>query len=348
MSYVLDAPYRVLVAEANSPEWLRGRLGLVGASESAAVLGDSAWGTAITVAEQKWATELVDHTTDLMEFGHLAEPLIEAFLLAHPDRYGWMGEILPSEGLLQSISWPWLGGTLDRQCRTIDAFGNVVLVPLEMKSVNDFVISEWVIGGSDDDEDAHSYAKREYHVPKKYQVQVQQQMAVTGAPFAFVAVWLGKSSIEVIRVERDEAYIAEYLIGKVGDFWNYYVIPHILPPATLYDDLWKIWPGDAALGPITADTDIVDTVGQWRIATTDARDLKKEIAQMKFDITNYMGDHTEMADPISGEIIHTLKPQNTARGTDFDLLQTKHPDVYDEVIRPAGRTRVHRATKVKI
>ncbi len=338
------ALYRVLPGEPNTPEWLAGRQGLVGASESAAILGDSAWGTAITVAQQKWATEIVDHTTDLMEFGHLAEPLIIAFMEAHPERFGWIGQIVEAEGLLQSIAWPWLGGTLDREVITPLGFK----VPLELKSVNDFVISEWRVGGNEDDDDMRAYAKAEYHVPKKYQVQVQQQMAVTGAPFAYVAVWLGKASIELIRVDRDDAYIEENLVGYIGDFWNFNVIPHVMPDPTLYDNLWDLWPGDISLPAVEADMDILDTIGKWRIATTDARELKNEIRQMKFDITNFMGDATEIKDPMTGDVIHTLRPQNTARGTEFDLLQANYPEIYDEVVRPAGRTRVHRATKAKI
>lgn len=334
--------YRILTTESNNPNWLRLRQMGVGASESPAILGDSAWGTARSVYDQKVADEVFDAGSDLMEFGHLAEPLIVEFMLNHPERFGWMGEIVPAEGLLQSIEWPWLLGTLDRMVRT--PLG--LLVPLELKSVNDFVAAEWRPGGEDDDSERRGGAQ--YVVPKKYQVQVQQQMAVQGAPFAYVAVWLGKGQLEVIRVDRDEDYIEEFLVGRIGDFWNYNVIPRVPPPATINDDLWKIWPGDLDADPIVATEDDIDLLGQWRIATTDMRTLKKEIDQMKFDITDRMGDSTMIIDPITKAIIHTLKPQNTARGTDFDLLQANWPDAYEECIRPAGRTRVHRATKVKI
>lgn len=335
-----EKTYRVLLGESNTDEWLRLRKLGVGASEAAAVLGDSAWGTPRTVYDQKIDPEIVDFTTDLMEFGHLAEPLIVAFLNAHPERFAWMGEIIPAEGLLQSVQWPHLLGTLDRRVRT--PLG--LIVPLELKSVNDFIASEWRVGGGEAGDEQASWGTR-YEVPKKYQIQVQSQMAVIGAPFAYVAVWLGKDHVEVIRVERDDDYISEFLIGRVGDFWHYNVEARIPPAATLNDDLWKIWPGDLGLDPIVADEDLIDEIGKWRVATTDARDLSKEIKQLKFNITDKMGDSCSVVDPMTKKVIHTLKPQNTARGCDFDKLAIMYPDAYEDCVRPAGRTRVHRATK---
>lgn len=333
-------PYRVLTATANTPEWLGLRKLGVGASESPAILGDSAWGTALTVYGQKITDTIEDFTTDLMEFGHLAEDVIEKFMLAHPERFAWMGEILPSEGLLQSIEWPWLLGTLDRMLLT--PAGDVV--PLEFKSIGDYTAAEWKIG----DDDGDSYGDAQFKVPPKYQVQVQQQMAVRGSPYGYIAAWLGKGQLVVIRIERDDAYIAEFLIGKVGDFWNYNVEARIPPAATLNDDLWKVYPGDDTLPPLDATEDIMDVVGLFRVNGQDARDRNKEMKQLKFDITEFMGNHTELADPMTGEVIHTLRGQNTSRGTDYLMLEAKYPDAYDECVRPAGRTRVHRPTKVKV
>lgn len=331
-------PYRVLTGTANTPEWLGLRKSGVGASESPAILGDSAWGTARSVYDQKITERVEDFTTDLMEFGHLAEDVIEKFMLAHPERYGYLGEILPSEGLLQSVEWPWLLGTLDRMLLT--PAGDVV--PLEFKSIGDYTAAEWKVGDDDNE-----FGDALYKVPKKYQVQVQQQMAVRGSPYGYIAAWLGKGQLVVIRIERDDEYIAEYLIGRVGDFWNYNVVPRIPPAATLNDDLWKVYPGERGK-TIEATEDIFDAVGLFRVNADDGRERKKEMDQLKFDITDFMGDATELLDPMTKEVIHTLRGQNTPRGTNFLLLEAKYPEAYEECIRPAGWTRVHRPTKVKV
>lgn len=338
---VTDAPvkpYRVLLDHSNTDEWLALRKTGVGASEAAAVLGQSGWGTAKSVWDQKLSDKIEDFTTDLMKFGHLAEDVIEKFMLAHPERYAALGEIVPAEGLLQSIEYPYLLGTLDRMIRTPLGF----YVPLEMKSVNDFVVSEWKEGGEDEPTSAAGW-----FVPRIYQIQVQMQMAVIGAPFAYVAVWLGKARLEVIRVERDQDYIDEMLIGKVGDFWNYFVTPKVMPPLSLNDDLWKVYPGDDTLEPWVADEDLIDLIGLFRVNADDKRARDKEMKQIKFDIVDTIGDHTQVVNG-DGDVIHTLKAQDTPRGTDFIILEAKYPKVYEEVIRPAGRTRVHRPTKVKV
>lgn len=330
-------PYRILLAESNTPEWLKLRKSGIGASEAAAILGDSAWGTPRSVYEQKVNDEIEDFTTDLMEFGHLAEPLIVAFMALHPERFGWMGEIIPAEGLLQSIEWPWLLGTLDRQCITPDG----TIVPVELKSINDFVAAEWRASegfGSESDGD-------DYVVPKKYQVQVQQQMAIQGAPFAYVVAWLGKSKVVVIRVDRDDEYIEKHLVGTLGDYWEFNVQARVAPPISPGDDYWAIYPGDKALDAIEADEDLLDTIGQWRIATTDARELKTHIDELKFTIVDRMGNVTEIVDPTTGKVIHTLRGQRTARKVDRTLLEAKYPDAFAECVSEPGWTRVHRATK---
>jgi len=338
-------PYRVLTTESNTNEWLAARQAGVGASESAAVLGESAWGTPYSIWQQKCSDTVTDETTDLMEFGHLAESLVVEFITRHPERFGWMGTIIETGGVWQSIEHPFLLASLDRQVLTLDG----LVVPLEIKSVNDFQAADWKVGG-DGQADAieQSDPDAQYEVPLKYQIQVQQQMAVTGAPFGYVAVWLGKGVLVVIRVERDQAFIDEYLVGKVGDFWAFYVESRTPPPLSLNDDLWAAIPGDPELEPLQADTELVDLIGQWRIATTDNRDLEKEIKRLKFDIATRMGDHEQVTDPATGEVIHTLKGQNGRRGTDYPLLEAQFPEAYKACVTPAGRHRVHRATKASI
>jgi len=333
-------PYRILLSESNTDEWLQLRNSHgIGASESAAILGDSAWGTPRSIYDAKVSDKVEDITTDIMEFGHLAEPLIVSFMESHPERYGYLGQIVAAEGLLQSIKWPWLIGTLDREIITPEG----IRVPLELKSINDFIAAEWR-GGSEDEPDAYGT----FVVPPKYLVQVLQQIAIKGAPFGYIAAWLGKGRVEVIRVERDEEYIQKYLVGLIGDFWNYNVIARTPPPLTLNDDLWKVYPGDSALPALDASDDILDTVGLFRVNGDDRRVGKKEMDQLKFDIVDFMGNATELRDPLSGEIIHTLRGQKTSRGTNYLLLEAKYPEAYEECVKPAGWTRVHRPTKVKV
>lgn len=334
-------PYEILVAEANTDEWLRARKTAgVGASESAAILGDTAWGSPITVWTSKRSSTVIDVGSDLMEFGHLAEYVIGAFMAAHPERYAFIGEIMPSRGLMHSTLYPWLFATLDAEVLTPSG----IVVPLEYKSVGDYVAREWRVdedSGSEFGGSGGGY----YVVPKKYQIQVQHQMAVTGAPFAYVAAWLGKDRLEVLRVDRDDEFIEEHLLGTVKRFWYDNVIAGVRPRPTLRDNLLDIFPGVKG-EEITATEEIYETVAKWRIAKMDAKELEQQIKEMKFEIHDFMGDATELIDPLDPkEVIHTLRPRATARNIDRKRLEAEFPDAYEAVVSPGSGTRVHLATK---
>jgi putative phage-type endonuclease len=336
----VSAPYRVLLAEQGTEDWLRLRKTGVGASEAAAILGETSWGTPLSVYREKISDTVVDVGTDLMEFGHLAEPLIVAFIEAHPERYGYIGQIVESPGLLQSIEYPWLLGTLDRE--VITPTGE--RVPLELKSVNDFVKREWTVGATEDEWGDPTEAQ--YQVPKKYQVQVQQQMVVTGAPFAYVAAWLGKDTLALIRVERDDEFITEHLIGTLGEFWEH-VATRTPPPPVLGDNLWELWPGERGIER-EADGDTADLVGLWRVERHNLREARKAVDELQLQIAVFMGDATELVDPITREPIHTLRGQRTPSQLDRKLLAAEYPDAYAAALKPQGWTRVHRPTKAQV
>jgi putative phage-type endonuclease len=334
-------PYEILVGEANTPEWLDARKSAgVGASESAAILGDTAWGTPITVWTSKRSSVTVDIGNDLMEFGHLAEDVIFRFMDNHPERYAFIGEIMPSRGLMHSTLYPWLFATLDAEVLTPQG----IVVPLEYKSVNDYVAREWRVDDDSGSEFGGSGGGY-YVVPKKYQIQVQHQMAVTGAPFAYVAAWLGKDRLEVLRVDRDDTFIEEHLLGTIKRFWYDNVIAGVRPRPTLRDNLMEIFPGVKG-ETITATEEIYEIVAKWRIAKMDAKELDGQLDEMKFAIHDFMGDATELIDPLDPkEVIHTLRPRATAKKIDRKQLEANWPDVYEAVMSPGSGTRVHLATK---
>lgn len=282
--------YRVLCAETNTPEWLRHRKVGCGASEAAAVLGDSSWGTAYTVYQEKTSDVIQDIQNERMLWGHRMEPHIADW--AQED-YPEQGEILPSEGLLQSIEYPFMLATLDRQI----AFPDGTIGPFEIKNVDAHEKYRWLGDGG------------LLVAPKPYWVQTHVQMLVTGQERAVIQPFFGGNELPPgIVIERDDAFIEEYLIGRIGDFWNYNVVPRVPPEASLGDDLWSIWPGERGL-KITADDDAYETVGKWRIARSDRLSAEKDEKQLALEIAKFMGDATELVDPFTERTIHTLRPR---------------------------------------
>jgi predicted phage-related endonuclease len=340
--------YTVLAEESNTGNWLRLRQSGVGASESAAILGETAWGTPLTIYNSKIADDVVDVATDQMLLGHLAEPAIEAFLRLRAERFPQIAQIEPSPGLLRSTQWHWMLATLDRIAVTPDG----LRVPLEFKSVNDYVAAEWRVdaGPVGDPDDPFRPAPSEdarYHVPRKYQVQVQQQMAVWGSDYAYVAVMLGKDRVEVIRVERDNEFIEEHLIGTVGDFWTFNVQSRVPPAPNPRDNLWAIWPGEPGT-EVVADEDALEHVFLWRRAGVDKRAAVADYDQRKHELAVYMGNATSLVHPGTRKVIHTLNPVAGRTTIDAKKLEQQYPDVYADVVRRGEPTRTHRATKAEV
>ena len=65
--------YRVLTATANTPEWLRARKSVLGASEVACVLGLSKWSTPLGIYNDKLNPNITDDMTERQEWGHYLE-----------------------------------------------------------------------------------------------------------------------------------------------------------------------------------------------------------------------------------------------------------------------------------
>ncbi|MCU1441094.1 MAG: hypothetical protein JWP85_2091 [Rhodoglobus sp.] len=226
--------YRILTKRSNTLKWRRLRkLSGIGASEMAAILGDTSWGTPLSVWQEKTAKDVVDIGTKRMEWGHRLESVILAAVTwDHPE----VGQVVASEGLLQCVEFPWLIGTLDAQLDSVD-HGRV---PLEAKNVSAHQKRDWIREGSTR---CIAHLDCEIDVPPKYRVQVLQQAFIQNdAAGGYVAVLFDGNDLHVIWVPRSQAFIDEKLIGVGGDFWNHNVVKRIAPAPILGDDLAALWP----------------------------------------------------------------------------------------------------------
>lgn len=182
-------------------EWLRARRTGIGASEIAAVLGESRWGDAGTVYARKVAPTEDDESTEWQEWGLRLEPVIcEAY---SSPRYA--GRSVERDGrLLRSREHPWALCTLDAwayvPAGALDAPTDLARVPLELKT------DRWGTAWDDGP-------------PVEYMLQLQHQMLVTGARRASIAVLVGGSQLAWCDAARDEATIARII--RAGDrFWR--------------------------------------------------------------------------------------------------------------------------------
>lgn len=94
-----------------------------------------------------------------------------------------------------------------------------IMVPLELKTASAWTADKWGESGSDE-------------IPVNYVMQVTHQMAVTGAPFAYVAALIGNNDFRWYRLERDERLV-EHLHRAEAKLWQH-VVEDIPPtPQTL-------------------------------------------------------------------------------------------------------------------
>lgn len=264
--------YRILPGAPNTDEWLQSRKQGIGASEAAAILGETGWGTPLTIWQQKTSDDIVDIGTERMAWGHRLE---DDVLDAVTEDHSHLGTVLPAEGLLQSIEHPWLLGTLDAM---IDSpiYG---IVPLEVKNVSGFEEKNWF------DRDGM------IAVPPKYTVQVRQQAFIhDDAPGGYVAVLFDGNHLEVIWVPRSQNFINNHLLGTLKNFWQINVEQGIIPDPIMGDDLAALWPIDP-VETVEADETFLEMRERWIDAKGREKQVKDDIETLKF----YFGVYFETA-----------------------------------------------------
>lgn len=299
--------YRILAAESNTPEWLRLRkCGGIGASEAAAILGDTSWGTPLTVWQQKTTDEIVDIGTERMLWGHRLESVILAAVTwDHPE----IGEVLPSEGLLQCVEHPWLLGTLDARVNS-PIHG---IVPLEVKNVSAYERKNWF------DEVGM------IRVPPKYTVQVRQQAFIQDdAPGGYVAVLFDGNELEVVWVPRSESFIEKHLLGTLKDFWQINVEKRIAPDPILGDDLASLWPGREG-ETVEADETFLEMRERWIDAKGREKTVKEDIETLKFYFGIYF-ETAEIALDADGRPVMKMGSRQGAHRVKVATHDEHHPD----------------------
>lgn len=286
----LTAPaYRVLNVAPNTPEWLRARKGGIGASEAAAVLGHSRWGSRASIWLEKRSPEVRDLGDSRMMWGHRMEPRIGEW---SQEDYPEFGSHLPGEGLIQSIPYPHLMATLD--FRVMFPEGDAG--PLEIKNVDKDERYRWVDNLGN------------WRVPSYYWIQVQQQMTVMGAWRGLVQPFIGGNELPApIRVFRDDKFVEEQLIGRLGDFWTFNVVGGVRPDPVLGDDLTALWAGEQGK-PVVANQQAIDTAGLAYVTGRDRVAIEKYEKGLKFALGVFMEDATELVHPETGKTIHTYRP----------------------------------------
>lgn len=184
------------------------RVGYLGGSDAAAVLGMSRWKSRLDVWAEKTGLIVPEDISDVLavELGNELEDFVAR---KFEKKEGKKVEL--AQETLYHPKHPFLAANLDRRV----AGENSVL---ECK-----VTSAWK---------AREWEGEEF--PAEYVIQVMHQLMVSGAEKGYLAVLIGNQDFKVKEVLRDEKVLGDLLRREV-EFWEKFVVPKV-PPAVSYQD----------------------------------------------------------------------------------------------------------------
>ena len=189
----------VKTQDLNRDQWLQVRKGGIGSSDAAAAVGLNPYKSQLELwmektgqDEQLPKVDPQDESSPLY-WGTLLEPIVAAH---YTRRTG--NKVRRVNAVLQHPTEPWMLANLDRE-----VMGTPEVQILECKTAGINGARLWKDG-----------------VPEYVQLQVMHQLAVTGSRAADVAVLIGGQDLQVHRIERDEALIAN-LMALERQFWGH-------------------------------------------------------------------------------------------------------------------------------
>ena len=179
-------------------QWRKLRKSGIGASDAPAVCGASEYGTALQVyLRKKDRIPDVDDTQDAIRMGHLLEPVIW-------QRFNELTNIKVVQSPVGMIRHP----EHEFMFATPDA---VLEDDVDGVHVGESKATSWRV--------AHRLGTDPDDVPSEWMVQVQHQLAVTGASVGRMAVLLDGRTLLNYRIERNQALI-DAIIDAEKEFWE--------------------------------------------------------------------------------------------------------------------------------
>ena len=279
----------VCQSDADRARWLKARRSGIGASDMPAVMGASGWNAAIAIYGEK--TGLVEPDEEQDEAMFWGSRLERTIADVYAERSG--RAMLWSGFLVRSVRYPWALATLDFLTGDDSASW-----PGDAKNVSAYKANEWVDGP-----------------PPIYQIQLQQQMLVTGHERATAACLIGGQRHVWCDVVRDEALIAR--IVEAGEaFWECVqtrTIPAVDGSASASRTLARLYP--------SADADKIVPIGvDFEASFDELRRLKRTITideKRRAEIENAF--KVALGDAVRGTLPSgaSVSWSNTAGGIDY-------------------------------
>lgn len=312
-----QAVYGAAPAIVRSPrdQWLEERRKHIGASDVAAILGVDPWRGPLAVYADK-VGGVSQSDKRWMRYGRKLEGVIA-------EMYGEDTERpvldLGAFEIQRHPDLPFLGATLDRLTRGSEAhpdpFGRHTddAGPLECKAVAGFKAKEW----------------RE-DPPLHYQVQLQAQLACTGAPWGSLAALIGGVALAWRDLERNDKFIGA-MLPRLEAFWLR-VQRREPPPADALPGtsdavraLWATEDGET----VPLDHAALQLVTSWEAAKTRIGAAKDTADQLENELRARLGSASFASLP-DGSLLTLRQQQRKAyavQATSYRVLRRAWPRI---------------------
>lgn len=128
-----------------------------------------------------------------------------------------------------------------------------------------------------------------------YYIQLQHQLAVTGYTygyFGFLVFGFGGriERFKVLRYERDEDFIENYLIPGLQHFWFDYVVESIPPPYQTDEDIKRLYPSEEDGKVVEANTPAIETHQELMTLKDKQKAIKAAEGELKRQLQDFMQD----------------------------------------------------------
>jgi putative phage-type endonuclease len=190
-------------------QWLEYRKKGIGGSDVGVITGMNKYKSPFTLYLEKIGEFQDDEQSESAYWGNTLEDIVAQ---EFSKRAGL--EVRERHELLQHDDYDFMIANLDREV----ICPNRGIGVLECKTASEYLKDEWM-GDK---------------IPDSYYLQVQHYLAVTGYPFAYIAVLIGGNKFVYKDIERDEEVI-HYLIQLESQFWNEHVLKRIPPAIDQHD-----------------------------------------------------------------------------------------------------------------
>lgn len=304
---------RIAIKDMDRKAWLQTRRKFIGSSDAAAIAGLNPWRNKVAVWMDKTG-QMPDEDIDneRMYWGRVLEDVVaKEFSL----RNGW--RVQRDNFIRIHPKFKFMGCNLDRVVFHPERGRGV----LEIKTTNEWMRKEW-----DGDE-----------VPDMYFIQVQHQLAVTGLPYAYMAVLIGGNKYKDYLVERDDEII-KYLTQIEAEFWLLVeggVLPEMDGSTAATEVLKRMHP-EAEEGKIVY---LPDEAGDLLDRLDRAKEQQKIVKEARREAENQLKVLMGNAEEAHwGE--RKLRWSNVvSKRLDTKRLRAEAPDIYDKYAKETQSRR---------